>query len=56
MTKQNFQEGEILVVSKLDKLYVDITPLGDMNLMTQLVSNSKQPICKGPRGGNLWGI
>jgi len=33
MTERNFQEGEIFAVSKLDKLYVDLTPLGDMNPM-----------------------
>lgn len=53
MTKQNFQKGEIFVVSKLDKIYVDITPLGDTNPMAQSVSLSKNPICRGPGGGNL---
>jgi len=43
-------------VSKLDKFYVDPTPLRDTNLMAKSVSWSEQQICKGPRGGNLWGI
>ena len=38
MTKQNFQEGEIFAVSKLDKLYVDLTPLGNTNPMAQSIS------------------
>jgi len=33
MVEPNFQEGEILQVSKLDKPYVDPTPLSDTNLM-----------------------
>lgn len=33
MIESNFQEGEILPVSKLDKPYVNPTPLSDMNLM-----------------------
>jgi len=38
MIGQNSQEGEILAVSKLGKIYVDLTPLNDMNLMAQSVS------------------
>jgi len=56
MTKQNFQEGEIFAVSKLDKLYVDLTPLGNTNPMAQSISWSEQPICRGPEGWNIWGI
>ena len=37
MIGRNSQEGEIFAVSKLDKLYVDPTPLGDTNLMAQSV-------------------
>ena len=33
MIERNFQEGEIFAVSKLDKIYVDLTPLRDMNPM-----------------------
>jgi len=33
MIGQNSQEGEIFAVSKLNKLYVDLTSLSDMNLM-----------------------
>ena len=33
MTEQNFQEGEIFAVCNLDKLYVDLPPLDDMNPM-----------------------
>ena len=36
MIKRNYQEGEIFVVSKLDKLYVDLTPFRDTNLMEEL--------------------
>jgi len=35
ITEQDIQEGEIFTVSKLEKLYVDLTPLGDMNPMAQ---------------------
>ena len=38
MIGRNSQEGEIFVVSKLDKFYVDLTPLNDTNLIAQLVS------------------
>ena len=38
MKEKNFQEGEIFTVSKLDKFYVNITPLSDTNLMVQSVS------------------
>ena len=38
MIERNFQEGEIFAVSKLDKIYVDLTPLSDTNPMVQLVS------------------
>ena len=41
MTEQNFQEGEIFTVSKLDKLYVNFTPLDDTNSMAWLVSRSE---------------
>ena len=33
MIEPNSQEGEIFPVSKLDKFYVDLTPLSDINLM-----------------------
>lgn len=38
MTERNFQEGEILAVSKLEKLYVDPTPLDNLNPMTRSIS------------------
>ena len=35
MIEPNFQEGEIFAVSKLEKIYVDLTPLNDTDLMAQ---------------------
>jgi len=33
MIDRNFQEGENFAVSKLEKIYVDLTPLSDTNSM-----------------------
>ena len=49
-------KGEIFPVSKLEKFYVDLTPLNDMNLKPQLEFRSKQQIFRWPEGGNIWGI
>jgi len=43
-------------MSKLDKLYVDLTPLSNTKLITLSEFWSEQQIFKGPGGGNLWGI
>jgi len=47
------QKGEIFALSKLEKLYVDPTPLSNMSLMVQSEFWSEQEIYKRPRGGNL---
>ena len=38
INEQDFQEGEIFAVSKLEKLYVDLTPLANTNPMVQSIS------------------
>jgi len=53
MIGRNSQEGEIFAMSKLDKIYVNITPLSDMNLMVESKFLYEQQICRGPGGGNL---
>jgi len=53
MVEKNSQEREFFALSKLDKFYVDPTPIGDMNLMAQSISLSKKLICRGREGGNL---
>jgi len=56
MIDPNFYEGKIFVVSKLDKFYVDLTPLIDTNMMAQSEFWSEHQILRRSRGRNLWGI
>jgi len=46
MIGRNAQEGEIFLVSKLEKIYVDITLLSDANLMAQSEFLSEHQIFK----------
>lgn len=51
MIEPNFQEGKILPLSKLDKLYVDPTPLSSTNLMAQIEFDLSRRSSEDPAEG-----